>query len=177
MFQYLSVLFKHLNTFILENNTYRLISMTKSKRIDKGKVARAGASKRKFPSKPATFIHQMGLDKGRVLDYGSGYGLDAETFSWESFDPYYNDIKLNGLFDTIICINVISAVSAVNETIIINSIIDLLKPNGKAYLSVPRNLPKEGKLSGYNRRPQRWVTLNYPSIEQNSKFEIYLLEK
>ena len=76
----------------------------------------------------------------------------------------YNPIKLEGLFDTIICVNVISAVSPLNQEDILNSILELLKEDGKAYIAVPRNLPKEGKLSGYNRRPQRNVILKYESI-------------
>ena len=57
-------------------------------RQDKGKVARGGASKRKYPSKAVTYIHENKLDIGRVLDFGCGFGLDAKTFGWESFDPY-----------------------------------------------------------------------------------------
>jgi len=150
--------------------------MSKNTRIDRGKVARGGAPKRKFPSRAATFIHENGLDIGRVLDYGCGYGLDADTFGWEKFDPYYCDSIIKGQFDTIICINVLSAISPLHESLIIEKIQKLLKKGAKAYLCVPRNLPIEGKLSGYNRRPQRYIILNYPSIEKNDNFEIYLLE-
>lgn len=151
--------------------------MDKKFREDKGKVARGGANKRKFPSKAATYIHENSLDIGRVLDFGCGYGLDAASFGWECYDPYYHDIKLEGLFDTIICINVISAVSKHNETKILEEIKKLLKEDGKAYIAVPRTLTKEGKLSGYNRRPQRYIVLKNESIFKNEKFEIYLIKK
>ena len=153
--------------------------MKQKNRVDKGKVARGGACKRKFSSAAANYIHQKGLDKGRVLDFGCGYGLDAKTYNWDAYDPYYNDIELTGHFDTIICTNVISAVSLLHQNKILEEIEELLNEKGIAYICVPRNIPVEGKLSGYNRRPQRYVVLKKPfiSIYSDQQLEIYKLKK
>ena len=53
--------------------------------------------------------------------------FDAKVNNWESYDPYYNDVKLEGLFDTIVCTNVLSAVSSKIRIEIIENIRDLLK--------------------------------------------------
>lgn len=146
-------------------------------RVNRGKVARGGATNRKYPSLASTYIHSQGLDKGRVLDFGCGYGIDAKTYGWEAYDPYYSSYQLSGKYDTVVCINVISAVSEDNQRKIIEEIRSVLAPDGIAYISVPRNLPKQGKLSGYHRRPQRYVILNEPSIYHlPQKYEIYKLK-
>ena len=87
------------------------LSMYMNKRINRVKVSLGGAIKRKNPSKASLLYNKLNLINGRVLDYGCGYGLDAKVNKWESYDPYYNDIKLDGLYDTIVCTNVLSAVS------------------------------------------------------------------
>jgi len=146
-------------------------------RIDKGKVARGGATIRKFPSRGATIIFNKKLNIGRVLDYGCGYGMDASTYNWESYDPYYNPTKLEGLFDTIICTNVLSAVSKANREEIIESIRELLKDASISYIIVPRNISIKGKYSGYNRRPQYYVILDLESIYKDDVLEIYKFSK
>ena len=50
--------------------------------------------KRKTPSQASLLYNKLNLIKGRVLDYGCGYGLDAEVNNWKSYDPYYNDAKV-----------------------------------------------------------------------------------
>ncbi len=148
-----------------------------NKRINGVKVSLGGAIKRKTPSKTSLLYNQLDILKGRVLDYGCGYGLDAEVNNWESYDPYYNDIKLEGKYDTIVCTNVLSAVSFKIRKQIIENIKDLLKDDGNAYFGIPRNLPIKGKLSGYARRPQNYVILTLKSIYKDNKIEIYNLKK
>ena len=118
-----------------------------SKRVDRVKVSLGGAMKINTPSQSSLLYNKLNLIKGRVLDYGCGYGLDAELNNWESYDPYYNDVKVEGLFDTIVCTNVLSAVSSKIRNQIIENIRDLLKEDGNAYFGIPRNLPIKGKLS------------------------------
>lgn len=150
------------------------------KRVNRGKIARGGANIRKYPSKVSTWIHENNLDKGNVLDYGCGYGIDADTYGWYKYDPYYlcDDIK-EKKFDVIICTNVLSAVSRKVREEIITNIQSYLKTSGTAYLNLPRNLPKTGKLSGYNRRPQNYVVLNgLETIRlEKEKYEIVVLKK
>jgi len=148
-------------------------------RIDRGKVARGGASKRTVPSKGANWLHEHGLDSGRVLDFGCGYGMDADTFGWNKYDPYYGPHELDEQqqYDTIVCTYVLSAVSETVAESIVEHIFKRLKEGGTAYFVVPRNLPKGGKLSGYSRRPQSNVILSGKGVksvhEVEKEFEIY----
>ena len=148
-------------------------------RIDRGKVARGGASKRTVPSRGATWLHERGLDSGSVLDFGCGYGMDADTFGWNKYDPYYglHEFDDQQQYDTIVCTYVLSAVSETVAESIVERIFKHLKEGGTVYFVVPRNLPKEGKLSGYSRRPQSNVILCGTGIESvhlvEKEFEIY----
>ena len=144
-----------------------------SKRVNRVKVYLGGAIKRKTPSKASLLYNQLNILTGRILDYGCGYGLDAKINNWESYDPCYYENILEGKFDTIVCTNVLSAVSSKIRGEIIENIRELLKNNGNAYFAIPRNLPIKGKLSGYERRPQNFVILTLESIYLNKDIEIY----
>ena len=41
-----------------------------------------GAIRRETVSKTARFLEEHGLVRGRVLDYGCGFGLDADAMSF-----------------------------------------------------------------------------------------------
>lgn len=115
-------------------------------RIDRQKRALGGAIKRRTPSRAASLIYDNGWAVGRTLDYGCGYAIDASHLSWEAYDPYYGPQLPNGRFDTIVCASVVNALSRNNSVKVIAEIQQLLTQNGSAYLAVPRNLPKTGKL-------------------------------
>ena len=146
-------------------------------RVDGVKVSLGGAPERKSESKSSIILKNLKLINGRTLDFGCGYGFDADKNNWEKYDPYYFDNKIEGTYDTIVCINVISAVSSKIRKDILNNIQELLNENGKAYLSVPRNIPIKGKFSGYERRPQSYVILTLKSMYKDKKIEIYELNK
>ena len=139
-------------------------------RVNKTKVLIGGAMKRKSPSKASEIICELKLLSNDVLDYGCGY---------EKYDPYYfdNEKILTGKFKNIVCINVLNVVSKKIRNEIITNIQDLLTEDGKAYLVAPRNIPVNGKYSGYHRRPQNYVVLTLLSVYKSSKFEIYQLNK
>lgn len=162
---------------------------------DKQKRAWGGAIKRTKPSAAGEILAQEIKDaihigwcpeEPRVLDYGCGYGFDADHFGWDSFDPYYRPNKIEGPYDFIICSNVINALSRRNRHKVIDKIKALLKGKGShylpgmAYLTVPRNIPKTGKL-GIHHSLQNYVVLTLPthmgSHETGGKFEIYQLTK
>lgn len=145
-------------------------------RIDKKKRAYGGAIKRNSPSHAARLINTMQLDQGRTLDYGCGYGFDAQHFGWECYDPYYQPRLPEGTFDTVLCLSVLNALSRNNRELVIEAIRKVLTTNGNAYFSVPRNLPRTGKL-GMHHSLQNYVILSLPSIFQDSKLEIYHLTK
>ena len=48
-----------------------------------------GAIRRGTVSKTARFLDEHRLLRGRVLDYGCGFGFDADHFGWEAYDPHY----------------------------------------------------------------------------------------
>ena len=142
--------------------------------IDKQKRAWGGAIKRTKPSAAASLI--AGAVSGRVLDYGCGHGFDADHYKWESYDPYYRPAKLEGPFDTIICTNVLNALSRNNRHKVIKKIQELLTDDGIAFLTVPRNIPKTGKL-GIHHSLQNYVVFTLPSFHCDDKLEIYQLTK
>ena len=144
--------------------------------IDRNKRALGGAIKRIQPSKAAVLIEEMGLPKGRTLDFGCGYGVDAKHFGWEAYDPFYGPPLPGGRFDTIVCLSVINALSRNNRAKVIVEIQRLLTEKGNAYLSVPRNLPKTGKL-GMHHSLQNYVVLTLPSIYRDRNVAIYKLQK
>jgi hypothetical protein len=51
----------------------------------------------------------------------------------------------------------------------------LLAPQGKAYVSVSRKLPKAGKVAR-RKRIQNYVVLTLPSVFRDDELEIYRLE-
>lgn len=143
-------------------------------KIDKQKRAWGGAIKRTKPSKAATVISEH--VKGRVLDYGCGHGFDANHFGWESFDPYYGPKLPDDEFDTIVCINVANALSRNNRSKLLSSIQEKLSDEGAAYIAVPRNIPKTGKL-GIHHSLQNYVVLTLPLLFEDDQLAIYVFAK
>jgi ATP adenylyltransferase len=144
-------------------------------RIDRSKRALGGAIKRDKPSKAATIIVKAELAKGRVLDFGCGFGFDADHYSWESYDPFYQPKLPQGPFDTIMCTLVISALSRNNRTKVINNVRELLADDGFAYFAVARDLPRGGKL-GINHSLQNYIVLTLPSVFADDTLEIYQMD-
>ena len=137
------------------------------------------AMSRKGPSSPLLSLEKMDLINGKVLDYGCGRGADTEyllskNVSTDSYDPFWNPIDLKkNMYDTILCTYVLNVVEKKDEQELISNILKHLKKNGKAYLSVRRDIKKEGKTSrGY----QRGVSLKYPVVkERKNNYCIYEL--
>ena len=146
-------------------------------RVNKTKVLLGGAMNRKNPSKSSSILLNLKILSDDVLDYGCGYGFDADYYKWDKFDPYYFDYYPDKKYSNIVCINVLNVVSKKIRKEIITNIQDLLKEDGKAYLCVPRNIPIKGKYSGFERRPQNYVILSLKSIYNDKDIEIYELEK
>ena len=143
-------------------------------KIDRLKRALGGAIERTRPSKAAQKIVELGLASGRVLDFGCGFGYDAQHYGWEAYDPFYGPALPEGTFDTIVCISVVNALSRKNRTQAIEEIRGLLSEAGSAYIAVPRNLPVTGKL-GMHHSLQNYVVLMLPSVYADAKLEIYHL--
>jgi 2-polyprenyl-3-methyl-5-hydroxy-6-metoxy-1,4-benzoquinol methylase len=121
----------------------------------------------------AEWLVSRNLVQGRVLDYGCGFGFDADYFGWEAFDPYYRQQKPEGQFDTIICNHVINMLTRASRAALLDSIQKLLTETGVAWLIVPRNIPRTGKVT-MRKRIQNFVHLSVvPSVYVDEKLEIY----
>ena len=52
-------------------------------RVNKTKVLLGGAMKRKSPSKSSLILDKLEILNNNILDYGCGYGFDADHFNWD----------------------------------------------------------------------------------------------
>ena len=134
-----------------------------------------GAIRRSTVSFGAGWLVKGGYVKGRVLDFGCGYGFEADHFGWEAFDPYYRQRHLEGKYDTIICNHVLNMLTRGSREQSIRTIQGLLAPHGAAFLIVPRNIPVTGKVA-LRKRIQNYVVWTLPSLYQDKKLEIYRME-
>jgi hypothetical protein len=112
---------------------------------------------RRQPSRAATLLVGRDLIRGRVLDCSCGYGLDARQFGWEAYDPYYRPVEPVGPFDTIVCtlgLNVLSRPTGRGH----RPSPGVAAPDGRAYLTVARNLPVTGRLACIGLRSMSYST-------------------
>lgn len=109
-----------------------------------------------------------------MLDYGCGkcHALNNEHFVAEGFDPYFRPINLDQKFDTIICNYVLNVVDEPARTQILNQIVSLLNPGGKAYISVRRDMKADYTTKDTE---QFIVKLEKESLVKNSNFETYVI--
>jgi diadenosine tetraphosphate (Ap4A) HIT family hydrolase len=139
------------------------------------------AKEREFLSFPAKIIHQRNLLLGDVLDYGCGFGKDVELLREKGikitgYDKYYAPEYPSQKFDTIICFYVLNVLLPEEQALVLMEISQLLKPNGKAYFAVRRDIKYEGfRIHKVHQKPtyQCNVVLNFPSIFKNENCEIY----
>ena len=134
-----------------------------------------GAVRRETVSSTARFLDEHRLLRGRVLDYGCGFGFDADHFGWEAFDPHYRQRLPDGLFDTVVCNHVANMLTRDSRQELFRALQARLRPQGKAYVSVSRKIPKAGKVA-LRKRIQNYVVLTLPSLFRDDELEIYRLE-
>lgn len=130
---------------------------------------------------PAQFLLAKNLLQGKVLDFGCGFGNDVKVLQREGFDitgydPYYFPQYPDGKFDTIICFYVLNVLFHEEQAKVLMDVSHLLKPGGKAYYAVRRDLKKEGFREHYvHKKPtyQCLVKLPFKSIYLDESCEIY----
>jgi len=132
------------------------------------------AIRRKKPSAPTKYLDKSSLLVGKMLDYGCGYGVDADYFGMDKYDPHYFPDKPEGKYDTIICQYVLNVVPKEIIPDITRKIKILLDKGGKAYLTVRRDIV--GEYFTY-RGMQRRVELDLPILTENSSYCIYTINK
>jgi hypothetical protein len=145
-------------------------------RTDRSKRALRTAVKRDKQSRAAELLTGLALVKGRVLDYGCGFGFDADHCGWDAYDPYYRPRDPEGPYDTILCTLVLNVLSRARRARVLAHIQSLLTHDGHAYLAVSRNVPVTGKL-GIHHSLQNYVVLTLPLVFADEKLAIYDLRR
>ncbi len=139
------------------------------------------AKKRSKLSFPARILQEKRLLKGKILDYGCGFGSDVrllkeKNYDIKGYDPHYYPDLPHDKFDTIICIYVLNVLTPEEQSKVLMHISSSLKTNGRAYFAVRRDIKYEGfRLHRIHKKPtfQCIVNLPYYSIFKNDFTEIY----
>lgn len=119
--------------------------------------------------------------KGKILDFGCGIGKDVELLNSKGYDitgydPYYFPAFPTEKFDTILCFYVLNVLLPEEQAEVLMNVSNLLKPNGKAYFAVRRDIQYEGfRVHKVHKKEtyQCVIKLGYTSIFKNENCEIY----
>lgn len=139
------------------------------------------AIERDYLSFPAHYLLQQKLIKGKVLDFGCGFGNDVKLLQKEGidiigYDPFYFPQYPENKFDTIFCFYVLNVLFRDKQEDVIREISQLLKPGGIAYFAVRRDLKNEGFREHYVHKKYTYqcvVKLPFKSLYQDERREIY----
>jgi diadenosine tetraphosphate (Ap4A) HIT family hydrolase len=139
------------------------------------------AIERTSMSFPTRWLKEHNLLKGEILDFGCGFGYDTDELKKHGYDivGYDNHYRLDypiKQYDTIICNYVLNVLEPIDQAEVLMSVSELLKPSGKAYFAVRRDLKSEGFRMHYiHKQPtyQSNVILPYLSLFSNENCEIY----
>lgn len=117
---------------------------------------------------------------GKVLDFRCGMGKDVELLKAKGidntgYDKHYFPEYPQKRFDTIICFYVLNILLPEEQASVLMELSQLIKPNGKVYIAVRRDLQYEGfRMHRIHQKKtyQCNVLLNYKSIFENKFCEI-----
>ena len=139
------------------------------------------AKEREGPSFPLKHLLREGLIRGRVLDFGCGFGADVRHlrrrgFDVTGFDPHHAPEKPAGRFDTVLCLYVLNVLLPDEQAEVLMDVSERLAPGGTAYFAVRRDVGRGGfrlhKLHGVQTY-QTNVVLPFESVLCNDFCEIY----
>ena len=139
------------------------------------------AIERSSVSFPTRWLKQQNLLHGEILDFGCGFGVDTDQLRLQGFDiigydNYYRPDYPQKRFDTIICNYVLNVLEPNVQAEVLMSVSELLKPTGKAYFAVRRDLKSEGFRTHFVHKLPTYqcnVILPFRSIYANENCEIY----
>ncbi len=102
------------------------------------------AKQRDKVSFPTNALFKKNKIRGRILDFGCGFGKDVDflkskKLEVQGYDPHFLPKQPKGKFDTIICNYVLNVLLWEEQLNVLMLVSELLKPNGKAYFSVRRD--------------------------------------
>lgn len=145
------------------------------------KFSHLTAIERTYLSFPAKYLLDKSWLQGKILDFGCGFGNDVKLLQQQGFDlagydPYYFPEYPKNKFDTIICFYVLNVLFPEEQANVLMEVSHLLKPGGKAYFAVRRDLKKEGFREHYvHKKPtyQCIVKLPFKSAHLDEYCEIY----
>lgn len=129
------------------------------------------AISRKSLSIPIRWLLKRDLVTKNHLDYGCGRGGDADRLTCDRYDPHYFPDKPLKKYDSITCTYVLNVLYSTDIGNVIESIRELLTDDGKAYITVRRDIKKEGITSRGTH--QYMVYLDEPLLYENSNFALY----
>ena len=149
--------------------------------MTENKYSHLTAIERENISFPAKYLLKNELLKGDILDFGCGFGKDVETltkkgFTITGYDPHYFPTYPQEKFDTICCFYVLNVLFKDSQEAVIMAISQLLKPKGKAYFAVRRDLKTVGFRKHYIHKKNTYqclVNLPFKSIYLDEFCEIY----
>ena len=132
-------------------------------------------------SYPARIVLNQKKIIGKVLDFGCGIGKDVEHLKAKGidivgYDPFYFPEFPSEKFDTILCFYVLNVLLPEEQAEVLMNVSNLLKPNGKAYFAVRRDIQYEGfRIHKVHKKEtyQCLIKLAYLSIYKNENCEIY----
>ncbi len=135
-------------------------------------------------SYPARIVLNQKKIIGKVLDFGCGIGKDVELLKAKGidivgYDPFYFPKFPIEKFDTILCFYVLNVLLPEEQAEVLMHVSNLLKPNGKAYFAVRRDIQYEGfRIHKVHKKEtyQCLIKLAYSSIYKNENCEIYEYE-
>lgn len=139
------------------------------------------AKERETLSFPAKLLLDKSLYVGNVLDFGCGFGKDVELLKAKGinivgYDKHYFPVYPNKKFDTIICFYVLNVLLPEEQSTVLIELSQLVKPTGKVYIAVRRDLQFEGFRTHKIHQKKTYqcnVVLNFKSIFKNENCEIY----
>ena len=135
-------------------------------------------------SYPARILQKQNKLLGKILDFGCGIGKDVELLTEKKFDiigydPFYFPNFPTEKFDTILCFYVLNVLLPEEQAEVLMNVSTLLKPNGKAYFAVRRDIQYEGfRVHKIHKKEtfQCIIKLPYFTIFKNENCEIYEYE-
>lgn len=139
------------------------------------------AKERETLSFPARILSERNLLVGDVLDFGCGFGSDIKLLKGkgitiEGYDKHYFPDFPRKKFDTIICFYVLNVLLPEEQATVLMELSALVKPTGKVYIAVRRDLQYEGFRMHKIHQKQTYqcnVILNSKSFFKNENCEIY----